>query len=82
MEKLKSSHKMAILTIFMRAKRPTERNGAVRFFCGTEGSMSNIAHKKFQWKILYQFLVIWISILIYNTKRVSFEEKRLDPCMH
>jgi len=44
--------------------------------------MSNIAHKKFQWKILYQFLVIWISILIYNTKRVFFEEKRLDPCMH
>ena len=46
MEKLKFSQKMAILPIFMTTKRPTERNGAVRFFNAIQGSMSNIAHKK------------------------------------
>ena len=49
MEKLKFSQKIAILPIFMTTKRPAGRNGAVRFYGGSEDSMSDIAHKNFSW---------------------------------
>jgi len=53
MEKLKFSQKMAILPIFMTSKRPMGQNGAVRFFGGSEGTMSNIAYKNYYLKIPY-----------------------------
>ena len=51
--KTKIFTKMAILPIFMTSKRPMGQNGAVRFFGGSEGSMSNIAYKNYYLKIPY-----------------------------
>ena len=75
LKKLKFALKMAIIPIFMTAKRATGQNGAVRFFSGTEHCMSNIAQKNFQLIIISWFSVICITNFIYNTKRAFFELK-------
>ena len=66
---------MAILPIFMTSKRPMGQNGAVRFFGGTEGSMSNIAQKKNQLKIFAGIFVMHILILIYYIKQAFLGKK-------
>ena len=61
----------------MTSKRAMGRNGAVRFFGGTEDIKSIIAQKNFLLKINIAFLDICISNLIYNTKQGIFVEKWL-----
>ena len=52
----------------MITKRPAGRNGAVRFFSGTEDNKSNIAQEKYLLKIPTGILDIRILNLSYNTK--------------